>query len=475
MNFRTFDNSTFAMLLGAGAAALAVLHLLRVRRHRRSVPSILFWQSVVRTTRARSMAGRFRHPRTYAFLVLLLAVLLGALAEPVSTASTQARALVLDAGKASSQCLDELRARAVEHGALRAETAFIIARGGSMSIFAPGSSVAARRDALDQLQVGEGVDALAPLIERAAALVRARAMAEVLVLSPRSFTTDSVGLRVLHDVPRKLDVAALLPPNEVVAAAAPSNFSLNVDEALPLALRALQELPGVAQVDAVGLPRVSIKVGVPGLTIADRSIVASSVSGVHSALHEAPLPPLSASVQIGVQVMPGERVLLRAGDVPLVVMRRDAAQEATLFLQADLFAQGSHAANDTTLMALLVDWIHAAARHQLPVATITAGQSSALSCVADLSVLHSEKSVAATYTASTGALAMIEPSTAGPSSVQGHASADLLVQWPRMESAPAAITPPQQVSALALWELLALAALTLLVFDAALHARGRIP
>ncbi|MBN2491194.1 MAG: hypothetical protein JXQ29_10150 [Planctomycetes bacterium] len=92
-----------AALIAAAAAALFALHHLRVRPEIRRVPTLLFWKEAVEETRARTLPGRFRHPRTFLFLAALAALLALALAEPetkAGRAATRHVVVVLDNGAA---------------------------------------------------------------------------------------------------------------------------------------------------------------------------------------------------------------------------------------------------------------------------------------------------------------------------------------------------------------------------------------
>ncbi len=482
MNLRTFDSTTFATLLGAGAMLLTALHLLQVRRRKRTVATLLFWQAAARTTRARSLLGRFRHPRTWAFLLALLALLLAALAEPQMESAAPTRALVLDAGAASAACLDELRERARDHGAERTETALIIAGGGSVQVFAPGSSAAARRAALAALASdAKGIDALEPLLQRAAALARMSGVPEVVLLSPRATIVLDAQLQVLRETPRALSAAelySLLVEPTALPAQQPQVAAVLVDADLPPALQALGKMYAANSSEL----RVHIAPGIAGDAITMRTLVADSVSGVHSALHDAALPLLGEAVKYGISLrrsvdsegaagapQPAARVLLRAGSVPLVVLHRDGAA-ATLLVQPDLFAEGSRCANDPTLMALLLDWIACAGAPE-PAEGLIAGQRAALSVGTAVTRLSAGDNCSASY----GALALIEPTRAGIVRAEGHAPFEVRAYWPELMPAEAHTVKATALAPLALWEWLALTALLLLCLDAWLHARGRIP
>ncbi len=89
MTFFGLSPLVLAGLVAAAAAGLFLLHHLRIRPEVLRVPTLLFWREAVEETRARSLFGSFRHPRTYAFLTALAALLALSLAEP-ETRNTQA-------------------------------------------------------------------------------------------------------------------------------------------------------------------------------------------------------------------------------------------------------------------------------------------------------------------------------------------------------------------------------------------------
>lgn len=84
---------------------LAVMHLLRVRPREVRVVTTLFWAQAVERSRARTLLRRFRHPWTYALLLLICALLSLALAEPRLTGQAGDRlsaVIVVDAGASMS-------------------------------------------------------------------------------------------------------------------------------------------------------------------------------------------------------------------------------------------------------------------------------------------------------------------------------------------------------------------------------------
>ncbi len=91
-----------AMVLGC-AGALVVLHLLRVRPQEVRVITTLFWAHAIERSRARALLERFRHPGTYALLLLICALLSLALGQPRPASDPAGRVwevIVLDGGMA---------------------------------------------------------------------------------------------------------------------------------------------------------------------------------------------------------------------------------------------------------------------------------------------------------------------------------------------------------------------------------------
>ncbi|HOA74050.1 MAG TPA: hypothetical protein PL151_16180 [Phycisphaerae bacterium] len=89
-----------ASLIGAVAALLGVLHLLRVRPRPVRVVTTLFWAQAIERTHARSLLDRFRHPLTFALLLAVCGLVIASLGKPELTASGRGicEVIVLDAG-----------------------------------------------------------------------------------------------------------------------------------------------------------------------------------------------------------------------------------------------------------------------------------------------------------------------------------------------------------------------------------------
>lgn len=90
-----------AALVALSAAILGVLHLLRVQPREMRVVTTIFWAHAVERTRARRLLERFRHPLTYALLLLTCAFMALALGRPERTQGGAERlhtVVIVDAG-----------------------------------------------------------------------------------------------------------------------------------------------------------------------------------------------------------------------------------------------------------------------------------------------------------------------------------------------------------------------------------------
>jgi len=101
MTFAGIPLWTVTVLALGSAGLLAILHLLRVRPRQVRVITTLFWAHAAERSRARMLLERFRHPRTYALLLLICLLLCLALAQPQCEGEPADRiweVVVLDAG-----------------------------------------------------------------------------------------------------------------------------------------------------------------------------------------------------------------------------------------------------------------------------------------------------------------------------------------------------------------------------------------
>ena len=194
-----------AGLVAAAAAVLFVLHHLRVRPEVRQVPTLLFWKEAVEETRARSLFGQFRHPRTYAFLSVLAALLVLALAEPETRgglADVRHIALLVDvspamgarlhegisdAGEApGGRVLDLARTSArafLDRVSLRDRVAVFTTGNGSglLAGFSEARPLTLQR--VEALEPGKVTPDLAHTLQRAASLLRGKSRPMVVLLT----------------------------------------------------------------------------------------------------------------------------------------------------------------------------------------------------------------------------------------------------------------------------------------------------
>ena len=97
-------------VIAAGALVLGMLHRLRVRPRRVTVITTLFWREAAQHTQASSLHRRFRHPRTYLFLLSISVLLALALGDPLvrwSGRPSPSHVVVLDGGVSMNAADDE--------------------------------------------------------------------------------------------------------------------------------------------------------------------------------------------------------------------------------------------------------------------------------------------------------------------------------------------------------------------------------
>jgi hypothetical protein len=110
MGFTGFTIWTVAGLIGGSAGILLFLQRLRVYPKPLQVPTLLFWSQAIDKPRARTLFERFRHPLTYAILLLIMILLAIALGQPKWTDGYKnmiTAVIVLDAGMSMNASIDE--------------------------------------------------------------------------------------------------------------------------------------------------------------------------------------------------------------------------------------------------------------------------------------------------------------------------------------------------------------------------------
>lgn len=106
------------MILGA-AGLLALLHMLKVRPDESRVVTTLFWIQAARESRAKTFFERFRHPLTYALLLLICCLILLALGRPESGSGFEDRVhgvIILDCTPSMAAKDEEGKSRMVRAG-----------------------------------------------------------------------------------------------------------------------------------------------------------------------------------------------------------------------------------------------------------------------------------------------------------------------------------------------------------------------
>lgn len=133
-----------ALAWAAVALPIVALYILRIRRRRQAVPSLMFWAQIFQDTAPRSLWRRLRHWLSLMMQLALLVLLALALAEPVSTgAANRPRHYVVVMDRSAS-----MQAKDADEG-----SRFDEARGTAHRI------VRAMRDQDEMTLIGSGVDA----------------------------------------------------------------------------------------------------------------------------------------------------------------------------------------------------------------------------------------------------------------------------------------------------------------------------
>lgn len=88
-----------ALMATAVATGLVLLHRLRTIAQQKQVPTLMFWKAATAQPQSRWIRGRFRYPRTFAFLLAIGLLLIAVLVRPTWSADqVQPQVVVLDAG-----------------------------------------------------------------------------------------------------------------------------------------------------------------------------------------------------------------------------------------------------------------------------------------------------------------------------------------------------------------------------------------
>ena len=176
MSFQNLSAPLLGVLFAALAGLLFLLHLLRVRPREVRVPTLMFWREAAFDRQRRTLGGRFRHPRTYAFLLVILSLMLLAIGAPETEASLAARGhhvFILDRGAAMGAGDLRTRAREAVEEAIEAlplkDRVAVISAGARARVLAAFSDP--RATALNAAREAE-VEEAGPAFEEALALAR---------------------------------------------------------------------------------------------------------------------------------------------------------------------------------------------------------------------------------------------------------------------------------------------------------------
>ncbi len=176
---------------------IVACYLLRTRRRRLPVATLMFWTQAVRENRSRAWWQRLRHPLSLAVQLLILTLLVLALADPrrsVSGAGPTDRVIVID-NSASMQARDVRPTRL--HWARRRAARWVSAMrmGDRVAILTAGSTPrvqlgwtdhpATAQRSLQTIRPSDGPTRLAATIQLAQQLVAGRRDAEIIVLTDR--------------------------------------------------------------------------------------------------------------------------------------------------------------------------------------------------------------------------------------------------------------------------------------------------
>jgi hypothetical protein len=203
MQFISMPIWIFTGLAVLTAGVLAVLQYLRIRPRRIRVVTTLFWQQAADQARARTLFGRFRHPRTYLLLLAASLLVLLALATPVFHGARQPhRVIVLEAGLAMTaadhrfdNALELVRAEAASLGEDRVAVITADPRPRLLKHF--DESLVALEDRLAKVNAADTPVIREDLLRTAKSLLAGRENGEVVLVSAQPVTTGDAGVRVL--------------------------------------------------------------------------------------------------------------------------------------------------------------------------------------------------------------------------------------------------------------------------------------
>jgi len=188
MTFTGIPFWAVASIAVGAAGALAVLHLLRVRRRQVRVVTTMFWRQAAEESRARSLIERFRYPLTWAMLTLICALIALALGKPVMDAERGSpTVVVLDAGASMDvgTRMADARDAVRKHVAGSGRVAVIAAAPEPRLLLAFDESPAALADRLAAQNPAAGPSDTAAALRLARSLASGETKANILLVTDR--------------------------------------------------------------------------------------------------------------------------------------------------------------------------------------------------------------------------------------------------------------------------------------------------
>jgi len=214
--FQNLSLLTVGLLTAGLAGALFLLHLLRIKPREVVVPTILFWKAALEERRRRRLFGHFRHPRTWAFLVLIAALLVLALSDPVpASALTDRHSLVLivDRGASMGAAPGGAEGRSLLLEDLESVSLLdfvAVVDAGCSSTVAAGFDAprATARSALERDGFDAGPPHWASALRLASTLLSGRPQAHVRILTDGHTPIDRAELSLLNGISHDIRLAA---------------------------------------------------------------------------------------------------------------------------------------------------------------------------------------------------------------------------------------------------------------------------
>ena len=493
MIFQNLSLLTVGLLTAGLAGALFLLHLLRIKPREVVVPTILFWKAALEERRRRRLFGHFRHPRTWAFLVLIAALLVMALSDPIpASALTDRHSLVLivDRGASMGAAPGGADGRALLLEDLESVSLIdfvAVVDAGSSSRVAAGFDAprAAARSALEREGFDAGPPHWASALRLASTLLSERPQAHVRILTDGHTPIDPAELRLLNGISHDIRLAA------------PDPEGFHAAEGVPLRRSAAA---GSGRIFCRGQHRQALEL----LVTSDATLTLASDAGsadlvVEVAEGSGPVVAAGAAVRVHDEVIlfPEEEATV-LHHVPAGVASLELSGDAGLSISADsaCLAYLSRGERNTLV---LVPWLvnpvapfirsargaralcrllRQGAGAQQPSRQVDAGRTFEVALADEGVVSEQLGPIGFIHRLDGGGAVRVHPAHSShlfeiPNS---PAISGLYPTRPSEAASEAVVgSLPRSGGGLALFEVLALLAFGLLLLDASLHLRGRIP